>query len=89
MEIKVTEKVVKEVEITKELYDECDKCQQRIKTDIYDSFECSFKYQEGNIFPEGGYIDESTMDLCQECGEQLVEILKSLGYRINFREISI
>lgn len=88
MEVRVTEKVVKEVEVTKDLYDECDKCKCRIKTGSFDAFECSFKYQEGDVYPEGcGSIDETTMELCQKCGEELVEILKALGYRLNFREI--
>ena len=89
MEVRVTEKVVKEVEVTKDFYDECDKCKTRIKTGNFDSFECSFKYQEGTVYPEAGFIDQTTMELCQKCGQELVELLKSLGYRLNTKELDI
>jgi hypothetical protein len=90
MEVKVTQKVVKEVEVTTDFYDECDKCKTRIKTGNFDSFECDFKYQEGNVYPEGcGDISQTTMELCQRCGQELVETLKSLGYRLNFRKLDI
>jgi len=89
MEVRVTQKVVKEVEVTKDFYDECDKCKTRIKTGNFDSFECGFNYQEGDVYPEGGSIDQTTMELCQKCGKELVELLKSLGYRLNTEELSI
>jgi len=89
MEVRITEKVIKEVEVTKDFYDECDKCKSRIITGSFDSFECYFKYQEGDVYPEGGLIEETTMELCQKCGKELVEILKSLGYRLNFRKLDI
>jgi len=89
MEVKVTEKVVKEVEVTKDFYNECDKCKCRIQIDNFDTFECNFKYQKGDVYPEGGSIDETTMELCQKCGKELLETLKSLEYRLNFRKLDI
>lgn len=89
MEVRITERVVKEVEVTKDFYDECDKCKSRIKLGSFDAFECNFKYQEGDVYPEGGCINETTMELCQECSKELIRTLKSLGYRLNFRKLDI
>lgn len=87
MEIRKTQKVIKEFDEVVESYTECDKCKNKIKVSYYDVFECSFLYKEGSSYPEGGDWDETTMDLCQKCGQDLVNTLNNLGYRLNVKNV--
>jgi len=83
MEVIKKEKQIKEVEVIVESYTLCDKCNKKIITENYDSFECEFSHRVGNSYPEGGseYIQE--MQLCKKCAIECVELLIENGYRIN------
>lgn len=87
MEIKKTEKQLKEVEIAIERYTECDKCKSRIRTNSYNAFDCTLNITTGEAYPEYSSICERTVDLCESCSEGLVDLLIENGYRINSREI--
>ena len=78
------EKQMKEVYVTIEDYNVCDKCDKKIvKTNWYDAFKFEFIHKTGDEFPEGGSGDVQTMELCQECAVDLVELLRENGYRVN------
>lgn len=66
---------------TVESYTICDKCGEKIKSDdMYDVFECSFIYKTGTAYPEGGDGDKVTLDLCQKCGKEAIELLEEAGF---------
>jgi hypothetical protein len=68
----------------------CDKCNKEIIVEEkFDAYEFTFERKEGNVFPEGGSLECHTMDLCKSCSLELIEQLKSFGYRINFHEAII
>ena len=55
MQVIRNEKQMKEVEVTIENYNLCDKCNEKIETeDSYDAFECEFIHKTGSSYPEGG-----------------------------------
>ena len=76
----VTKKVTKEVEV--EDYIVCDKCDDKIVPDYWNSFDFDFTLRTGKSYPEGGFGEEDSMQLCEDCAEQLVAFLKTEGYRI-------
>lgn len=84
MKVFKKEKVVKEVVV--ENYTVCDKCKERIETEMYDAFESSFSYKIGNIFPEGGYGKDYEVHLCQSCSSELFKWLRDNDYNINESE---
>ena len=87
MKVEKKEKQVKEVDVITERYTLCDKCNCKIKKESsYDVFESHFTHKTGDAYPEGGsgYIQD--MDLCQKCTNELVELLRLNGYRINDSE---
>lgn len=81
-----TEKQLKEVEVVTENYYQCDKCNNRIKSRIYDAFSFDFEYVTGDSYPDGGSGERTTLDLCANCAEDLMELLKTNGYRLNKSE---
>ena len=87
MKVTNTKKVIKEVEVVTEKYTICDKCGKRIEEDIFDAFECNFTYVVGSCYPEGSCGEEKSMDICQECADDLVELLIDNGYNINTSDI--
>lgn len=89
MKVRKTRKVVKEVEEVTESFIECDKCKEKIKKGFFDRFQCTFEYREGTVYPEGGSYEETSMDLCQHCGGELINVLESLGYRLSSEEVDI
>lgn len=81
MRIIKKEKQLKEVEV--ENYLVCDKCGNRIqKRSSFDAFECEFSYRTGDIYPEGGDVEEFKLDLCRECGDEAIKLLKDFGFGI-------
>ena len=87
MQVIKKEKQIKEVEVTVESYLECDKCHCEIKQQsTWDVFESEFTYKTGESYPEGGSGEKITLDLCQKCGIEAIELLKSNGFRINKEE---
>jgi hypothetical protein len=80
------EKQVKEIDVTVEIYTLCDKCNEKIKTGLFDVFECEFVHKTGKRYPEGGSGEEQKVELCQKCAVELVELLKENGYKIIYSE---
>lgn len=83
MNIKETKKVIKEVEEIVHNYEQCDKSKQKIKVSTFDAFECRLDINVGNRYPEGGNYVNTSMDLCQNCSQELIELLQINGYRLN------
>jgi len=83
MKILEKRKVFKEVEEIIDSYDVCDKCNLRISIDLYETFESELKIKFGTDCPEGGDGDIKSMNLCQNCSLELLELLKNNNYRIN------
>lgn len=83
MNIYITKKVVKEVDVVMEDYTQCDKCGDKIEVDEYDVFECHLVHKSGERYPEGGNGEENTMDLCQKCTTDLMVLLYENGYNVN------
>lgn len=87
MYVKKTEKQIKEVEVTTESYNLCDKCNCKIeKEGSFDAFECEFTHKTGSSYPEGGSGEKQEMELCQKCAVELVELLRLNGYRVTDSE---
>lgn len=86
MEVVKKEKQMKLVEVTVDSYTLCDKCNEKIKKDSYDAFECEFIHKTGSSYPEGGSGEKQEMQLCQKCAVALVDLLKANGYRVNDSE---
>jgi uncharacterized protein with PIN domain len=81
------EKQMKEVEVTIEKYNLCDKCNEKIEAeDKGDAFECDFIYKTGISYPEGGSGRKQAMELCQKCAVELVALLRENGYRVTDSE---
>lgn len=76
------EKVVKEIVV--ETTTICDKCNNEVVIKgMYNAFEFNFEFKSGVAYPEGSYYTRSTIDLCENCANALVEHLKKEGYRFN------
>jgi len=87
MQVIKKEKRMKEVDVTIENYNLCDKCNQKIeKEDCYDAFKCEFIHKTGSSYPEGGYGEKQEMELCQKCAIELVTLLRTNGYRVTDSE---
>lgn len=78
-----TEKQMKEVEVTIENHVLCDKCNEKIEPDNFDAFQCEFKLKTGHSFPDGSGGELQEMDICEKCADNLVELLRNNGYRVN------
>jgi hypothetical protein len=65
----------------------CDKCNSEVKLDgCYDAFKAELHIVEGSVYPEGPFTTTNSMDLCQDCSEQLKSLLTSNGYKLNETE---
>jgi hypothetical protein len=82
MKVLKTEKQMKEVDVTVECHTLCDKCNNKVELDRFEAFEFKFLNRTGRIFPEGGGGEKQEMDLCQNCADELVELLRENGYRV-------
>ena len=87
MKAQKTKRVMKEVEVVVEKYTICDKCGCKIETENFDAFECNFTYVVGSCYPEGGCGEEQSMDICQNCADDLVKLLIANGYNINTSDL--
>lgn len=76
----VTKKIMQEVEVI--AYIICDKCEKEIKTDNFDAFSCELKYRTGKDFPEGSTGELTRMELCEDCADDLIELLKKHNYKV-------
>lgn len=86
MQVIKTERRVQEVKVVVESYSLCDKCNEKIKTDNYDAFECEFTHKTGSSYPDGGSGSIQEMELCQKCAVEFVELLRQNGYRVTDSE---
>jgi hypothetical protein len=87
MRVLKKEKIMKEVVVTLEDYNLCDKCNCEIKKDdIYDAFECKVLHRTGEKYPEGWNGEKQEVELCQKCAVDLIELLRLNGYRITDSE---
>lgn len=84
MEVTIKEKRL--VEVTTKSYSLCDKCNNKIETELYEKFECTFILNTGQVYPEGGSGDKQEMELCQTCAPEFIKLLTQNGYRINNSE---
>ena len=67
----------------------CDMCGRDIKRDAYDAEEVEIKHRTGEVYPEGGSGEVTSIDMCGECFEKkLVPWLKSNGVEIRTKEWS-
>jgi len=82
MEIRKTKKIFREVEVVVECYDKCDKCGEKIDTELYETFEFEFEVRTGESYPSGGYDEKKLLDLCQECSKEAVTLLEQNGFKI-------
>jgi hypothetical protein len=64
----------------------CDKCKEEIDVEPFDAFKCKFVYKTGSCYPEGGNGEKQSMELCQDCADDFVELLKSNGYNVTIED---
>jgi len=86
MHVHKTEKQMKEVDVTIDSYDLCDKCNQKIETRGSSAFDFKLTFQTGSSYPEGGSGNTRSVDLCENCAHDLMRMLEREGYRVNFSE---
>ena len=79
----IVRKEKKEVEVIVEQYNTCDKCNKRIKYESFEDFDCSLTYRSGHSYPEGFFGKNYHMDICQDCADEFLELLKENGYKLN------
>ena len=83
MQVIKKEKQMKEVDVTIESYTLCDKCDEKINTNGYDSFECKLIHKTGTSCMQYGSGETQEIELCQKCAIDLINFLRGLGYRVN------
>jgi len=66
----------------------CDKCNVEILPEAFDAFECELNYKEGSCYPDGGNTYNIDIHMCKTCANELIELLRQNGYRINESEHS-
>lgn len=84
MNIIIKEEKLQKVVVEQHVY--CDKCNEEIINDNFDSFECKIMYREGSSYPEGGSGEKQEVDLCKVCASKLIQLLVANKYRINKSE---
>lgn len=58
----------------------CELCGKVIRKEAYSIDEVEIKYRKGEIYPEGGFWNDITVDICLTCfTEKLVPWLESQG----------
>ncbi len=86
MQVLVKEKQTKEVEVVIENHYLCDKCNKKIRNQMYDAFDFELSYKTGESYPEGGMGKVQELDLCDVCAKEFIVLLKTNGYRVNTKE---
>ncbi len=64
----------------------CDKCGEKITIDRFDAFEFELKYKTGNIYPDSGWGEETTLDLCDDCSKKLLDLINEHGFKTNIKK---
>jgi len=75
-----TRKRRKTITFTEVTHKVCDKCEEEIDIDLHEVFD--FRLRTGCSFLEGGGGEEFTLDLCQDCAPEAVELLKEHGFNV-------
>lgn len=84
MRVKETKIVTKEVEVVVKDYNLCDKCDKEINPKgYYNAFEFELEHKTGEAFPSGGSGKTQSVELCETCAEECINLLRKNGYRIN------
>jgi len=83
MYVKKTENHIKEIEVTTESYNLCDKCNEKIQNGSYDAFLFELEYNTGDSYPTSGSGEKKEMELCDRCADNCIQLLNDNGYRIN------
>jgi len=56
---------------------------------IYEEKSTTIEYDKGEIYPDGGYLEKLSIDLCPDCFEKvLIPFLKSKGVDCEFEDVS-
>lgn len=62
----------------------CDKCGQEIIHENFSIFDSEwFEARFGMCYPEGGAGTSYTMDLCENCSLEMINLLKNHGYKVD------
>lgn len=65
----------------------CDMCNKKIDNGTFEVDEVEISHNHGSAFPEGGFTEEDSIDLCGECfQEKLIPWLKSQGCEIQTKD---
>lgn len=60
----------------------CDRCGKEITTPgLYNVFNCTFEYEKGQRFPDGGHGDIKNLDICSECSDIAISVLEENGFK--------
>ena len=86
----ITEKTEKLVKVTRtKTINICDKCGRDIdkvnNSCRYRDFESTFKIESGQSYPGGGYLNTLKLDLCEDCSDEAIYLLRENGFK--FQEL--
>lgn len=85
--VKITKKIVTEIDQVIEVKELCDKCNQEIKTDLCVVDNCEVSINRGNRYPGTADYIQRYLNLCPTCSRALEQMLIDQGY--NFQEQDI
>ena len=82
MRVVKKELVTKKVEVIKEEYSLCDKCDKKIDDKIgYNFSEFTLELREGTCFPSYNSGTTTDIELCEDCADDCIKLLKENGYK--------
>jgi hypothetical protein len=86
--MKKTQKMIKQVESENVLEIICDKCGKPIKSEMGSAYKSDwFMMTTGDYFGSDCWQGmHRVMDLCEDCSNELIELLKKNGYNIRDEE---
>ena len=83
--MKIYKKQTREIDFLGETI--CDKCMKPIERESsFDSFSATFEVTTGECYPEGCFTESQTADLCEDCANLAIDLLKNFGVRFNKTE---
>lgn len=67
----------------------CDGCGKPIKVDSpFEVFKAGFTMVEGTVYPEGTHLEETSIDMCQDCVTNALDFLReTLNFNVNMEEV--
>ena len=61
----------------------CDKCDNPIEDDQgYNLYDFEMYIETGEMYPEGGYGEKLSLELCKKCSQEAFSILNSNGFKV-------